>query len=116
MLASDLLHVNESHPVLPQMGAHLDVQKMPAHWLMARLGKRVLRPGGIGITRWLLQLARIRPEDDVIELAPGLRRTTALILAQRPRTYTGIERDAQAVRMAGQRCRAGSSTASVRYA
>ena len=25
---------------------HLNVQKMPAHWLMAHLGKRVLRPGG----------------------------------------------------------------------
>lgn len=28
-------------------GSHLAVQKMPAHWLMARLGKRVLRPAGI---------------------------------------------------------------------
>ncbi len=28
-------------------GADLAVQKMPAHWLMARLGKRVLRPGGL---------------------------------------------------------------------
>lgn len=100
MHASDLLPMNEGHPVVPEIGGYLDVQKMPAHWLMARLGKRVLRPGGIGLTRWLLQHARLRPEDDVIELATGLGRTAALILSHRPRTYTGIERDAQAVRMA----------------
>ena len=27
-------------------GSELDVAKMPGHWLLARLGKRVLRPGG----------------------------------------------------------------------
>lgn len=75
---------------------HLDVRKMPAHWLMARLGKRVLRPGGIEMTRWLLQQGRVTAVDDVIEFAPGLGRTAALILAGGPRSYAGIERDAQA--------------------
>jgi len=28
-------------------GSDLDVAKMPGHWLLARLGKRVLRPGGL---------------------------------------------------------------------
>lgn len=35
-------------------GSELDVAKMPGHWLLARLGKRVLRPGGLKLTRALL--------------------------------------------------------------
>ena len=27
-------------------GAQLEAKRMPGHWLLARLGKRVLRPGG----------------------------------------------------------------------
>lgn len=73
---------------------------MPAHWLMARLGKRVLRPGGLETTRWLLDRAAIGPGDDVIELAPGLGRTAELILACAPGTYTGVERDAGAAEAA----------------
>lgn len=80
--------------------AHLDVGKMPAHWLMARLGKRVLRPGGLETTRWLLDRAAIGPDDDVVEFAPGLARTAALILARGPRTYTGVERDGDAAESA----------------
>jgi SAM-dependent methyltransferase len=80
------------------MPRHLDVGKMPGHWLMARLGKGVLRPGGVAATRWLLDQARIGQDDDVVEFAPGLGRTAAMILSQRPRTYTGIDRDEEAAR------------------
>jgi SAM-dependent methyltransferase len=78
------------------LGANLAVHKMPAHWLMARLGKRVLRPGGIETTEWLIRHGRISPADDVVEFAPGLGRTARMILAIGPATYTGVERDAQA--------------------
>ena len=40
------------------------------HWLLARLGKRVLRPGGAELTHKLLALADV-PAGDVVELAPG---------------------------------------------
>lgn len=83
-------------PNLSEFAAHLSVAKMPAHWLMARLGKRVLRPGGIETTRWLLEQSRIGTQDDVIELAPGLGLTAGQILARRPRSYVGVERDADA--------------------
>ncbi len=82
------------------VSAYLDVRRMPAHWLMARLGKRVLRPGGLETTRWLIDRAAISPADDVVELAPGLGRTAMLIVARRPRTYTGVERDRDAARTA----------------
>lgn len=91
-----------AHESVAPLGAHLDVQKMPAHWLMARLGKRVLRPGGIETTRWLLEHAAVGPQDDVIEFAPGLGRTAALVLSKRPKSYNGVERDARAAQFAEQ--------------
>ena len=62
------------------------------HWLLARLGKRVLRPGGIELTRILLARAGVA-NADVLELAPGLGRTAAEIVARQPRSYLGAERD-----------------------
>ena len=35
-------------------GAGLKTEKMPGHWVLARLGKRVLRPGGMELTRRML--------------------------------------------------------------
>ena len=77
-------------------GTDLDVSKMPAHWLLARLGKRVLRPGGLWGTRTLLESLAIGPADDVVEFAPGLGGTARMILEHTPHSYTGVERDAQA--------------------
>ncbi len=62
------------------------------HWLLARLGKRVLRPGGVELTRILLERAGVA-DRDVVELAPGLGRTAAEIIARRPGSYLGVERD-----------------------
>lgn len=74
-------------------GAGLDPARMPAHWLLARLGKRVLRPGGRETTAWLLDEGAVSADDDVVELAPGMGATAALLLARRPRSYVGVERD-----------------------
>jgi SAM-dependent methyltransferase len=69
------------------------VEKMPGHWLLARMGKRVLRPGGVELTQHLLAELAISPADDVVEFAPGLGMTARLMLARGPRSYTAIERD-----------------------
>lgn len=65
------------------------------HWLLARLGKRVLRPGGAELTHKLLALADLAASD-VVELAPGLGRTAAEIIHRRPRSYVGVEQDPNA--------------------
>lgn len=65
------------------------------HWLLARLGKRVLRPGGVELTRTLLARAQVTGAD-VVELAPGLGRTATEILARGPRSYVGAESDPEA--------------------
>lgn len=102
---------------LPLPGSELASGKMPGHWFFARLGKRVLRPGGLELTQAMLRALDIRPSDAVVEFAPGLGVTTKLALDLRPSSYTAIEGDeAAAVRvrqlLAGsrQRCLAGSAT------
>ncbi len=85
-----LEYANDSE-TLP--GEHLDISKMPGHWLLARMGKRVLRPGGLELTKEMLEGLQITPEDKVVELAPGLGSTARLALAAHPASYTGIERD-----------------------
>jgi SAM-dependent methyltransferase len=80
-----------SSPTTP--GADLDPAKMPGHWLLARMGKRVLRPGGRELTQAVLAELAITSDDDVVELAPGLGATARLILDRSPASYTGIERD-----------------------
>jgi hypothetical protein len=67
---------------LPRPGAGLKTEKMPGHWVLARLGKRVLRPGGMELTRRMLKLLAIRSADEVIEFAPGMGTTARLRLAR----------------------------------
>lgn len=74
-------------------GEHFAIDKMPGHWLLAHMGKRVLRPGGLELTRQMVQALNIQPADDVVEFAPGLGATARLILARGPASYTAIERD-----------------------
>ncbi|NOX36548.1 MAG: methyltransferase domain-containing protein [Calditrichaeota bacterium] len=71
----------------------LEIDKMPGHWLLARLGKRVLRPGGMELTRKMLETIDIQTTDNVVEFAPGLGTTARLALACNPASYTAIERD-----------------------
>jgi SAM-dependent methyltransferase len=74
-------------------GADLDPDKMPGHWLLARMGKRVLRPGGRELTQAVLGGLAITGDDDVVELAPGVGATARLILERSPASYTGVEPD-----------------------
>lgn len=71
-------------------------ERMPGHWLLAKMGKRVLRPGGLELTRQLLNALAIGDRDDVVEFAPGLGVTARMTLARGPRSYTAIERDRDA--------------------
>lgn len=89
--------MNLTHEAAATPGAHLDLARMPGHWLLARLGKRVLRPGGIELTRQMLDGLEIGRDDRVVELAPGMGATARLALAQEPASYVAVERDAAAV-------------------
>ncbi|MFD1662818.1 methyltransferase domain-containing protein [Streptomyces caeni] len=75
--------------------------RLPGHRTLARLGKRVLRPGGIRLTRWMLDQLSVGPDDRVVELAAGLGATARLTLARAPAAYTAVDRDAAAVAALG---------------
>lgn len=82
-----------------QPGGGLKTEKMPGHWVLARLGKRVLRPGGMELTRRMLSSLAIGASDDVVEFAPGMGVTARLTLALNPASYTAVERDEAAARI-----------------
>ncbi|RMB81847.1 class I SAM-dependent methyltransferase [Streptomyces shenzhenensis] len=82
-------------------GDGLDAARMPGHWLLARLGMRVLRPGGVKLTRWMLDNLALGPDDRVVELAAGLGATARLTLARHPGSYTAVDRDPTAVARLG---------------
>ncbi|MBL8215210.1 MAG: methyltransferase domain-containing protein [Bryobacterales bacterium] len=77
----------------------VDVSRQPGHWVLAALGKRVLRPGGLELTEQLIEGLSPNAEDDVVEFAPGLGVTAQMVLNRNPRSYIGIERESK---VAGQ--------------
>lgn len=66
------------------------------HWLLAKMGKRVLRPGGLELTRKMIRELQINSSDDVVEFAPGMGFTAGLTMAHHPKSYVGIELNEEA--------------------
>lgn len=98
-------------------GEGLQTKKMPGHWVLARLGKRVLRPGGMQLTRSMLDALSIQHTDNVVEFAPGMGVTARLTLKLEPASYTAVERDQAAAKIVGaylngerQRCVVGDAS------
>ncbi len=90
--------------------------KTPGHWVLAQLGKKVLRPGGKDLTLKMLSNLAITRADDVVEFAPGMGYTARLCLEKSPRTYTAIEQNEQAANIVRsyltgneQKCHVGSA-------
>jgi ubiquinone/menaquinone biosynthesis C-methylase UbiE len=97
-------------------GASFNQRNVPGHWLLAQLGKRVMRPGGMELTRRMLTALTIVSADDVVEFAPGLGMTAQLALKRRPASYTAVELDPAAASIVSsylkdstQRCVRGSA-------
>jgi len=76
-------------------GTDRPAEKAAGHWLLAQLGKKVLRPGGRETTNWLLRRA-LGGQIDVVEFAPGLGITALEIVKRSPKTYTGVDLDPKA--------------------
>lgn len=81
---------------LPLPQSDRDPAHLQGHWLLARIGKHVLRPGGKKLTERMLANADIAGKD-VVEFAPGLGLTTRAILERDPKSYRGVDRDPQVV-------------------
>lgn len=89
---------HEEYP-LAIPGNRFDFEKMPGHWVLAQLGKKVLRPGGLELTRQMLSALEIQPNDSVVEFAPGLGVTAQMALSRNPASYTAVERDGDAANL-----------------
>lgn len=93
-------------------GREFGAARQPGHWLLAGLGKRVLRPGGREMTAWMLEQLAIGPQDRVVEFAPGMGATARITLAAGPREYIAVERDAAAAaRLRARLARVAPATA-----
>lgn len=66
-------------------------KRLQGHWLLAKMGKRVLRPGGIELTRRVVKAARPAKEDRIVEFGPGVGRTAEILLAAEPKEYVGVD-------------------------
>lgn len=73
--------------------SHVDTAKAKGHLLLAKMGKKVLRPGGKELTQNLITDLKISSEDKILEFAPGLGYTASLILARKPKSYIGVDHD-----------------------
>lgn len=76
---------------------HQKIDNKQGHWVLAKIGKRVLRPGGCELTEKMIQHLAINASDEVVEFAPGLGMTAQMTLAKKPKTYTGVDLNEEAV-------------------
>jgi ubiquinone/menaquinone biosynthesis C-methylase UbiE len=74
-----------------------DFNHAPGYFILAKMGKKVLRPGGKELTQKMVRELRINANDDVLEFAPGIGITAEEILKNVPKSYTGIEQDGNMV-------------------
>lgn len=66
------------------------------HWILAKMGKKVLRPGGKELTMKMIENLDIQAEDKIVEFAPGLGFTAKIALQKNPKSYTGVELNEEA--------------------
>ncbi len=75
---------------------HKTINTEQGHWILAKMGKRVLRPGGKELTHKLIEGLNIGSQDDIVEFAPGIGFTASIILKKNPKSYIGVELNEEA--------------------
>lgn len=66
-------------------------KRLQGHWLLAKMGKKVLRPGGLELTQRLISHAKPSAQDRIVEFGPGVGKTAEILLASEPDSYIGID-------------------------
>lgn len=75
-----------------------DAESVAGHWLLARIGKKVLRPGGRELSEWLVAATTVSGRR-IVEFAPGLGLTATMLLNENPASYVGVDSDPDAAEM-----------------
>lgn len=68
-------------------------EKAQGHWLLAKMGKKVLRPGGRELSEKMIDALGINSDDDIVEFAPGIGKTASYLLSKKPKSYIGVDAD-----------------------
>ena len=79
--------------------ANRKMNTQQGHWLLAKMGKTVLRPGGKELTLRLINNLDLKSDDSIVEFAPGLGFTASIALKRNPRSYIGIESNEEAAKI-----------------
>jgi ubiquinone/menaquinone biosynthesis C-methylase UbiE len=87
---------NITHIKIKYIMRNNTIDNKQGHWILAKVGKKVLRPGGKELTLKLISNLKIQSNDDIVEFAPGLGFTASIVLKNNPKTYTGIELNEEA--------------------
>ena len=66
-------------------------KRLQGHWLLAKMGKRVLRPGGMEMTKRILAKAAPNSDDTIVEFGPGVGKTAEILLEAQPSRYWGVD-------------------------
>ena len=66
-------------------------ERMQGHWLLAKMGKKVLRPGGLELSHALLHRANPTSSDRIVEFGPGVGRTAQELLHVKPTSYVCVD-------------------------
>ncbi|MEM9246235.1 MAG: class I SAM-dependent methyltransferase [Cyanobacteria bacterium P01_F01_bin.153] len=75
----------------------LNLQTAPGHQVLAKAGKKLLRPGGRRATEQLFQWANFQPEDSVLELAASFGHSAIALAQSYGVNVVGVERNADSV-------------------
>lgn len=75
---------------------HQTINTEQGHWILAKMGKKVLRPGGKELSLKLIDELAITSQDTIVEFAPGIGFTASFILNKNPKAYIGIELNKEA--------------------
>jgi len=103
MKTSHTTQMEVSRASIESLGENQRPEKLQGHWVIARAGKRVLRPGGMELTLSMLGALRIGRQDRVVELAAGLGATAQRVLQSNPREFWAVEREPAAARLLEER-------------
>jgi len=85
------------------MSKEQNMNTSQGHWILAKMGKRVLRPGGKELSMKMIEGLNISPNDDVVEFAPGLGFTANIACSYHPKSYTGVDLNQEAASVARKR-------------
>ncbi|PIE53812.1 MAG: SAM-dependent methyltransferase [Dethiosulfovibrio peptidovorans] len=81
------------------------MRRVPGHELLARIGKKTLRPGGKVATEWLIERAGISKNSNVLEVACNMGTTLIDVASKYGANIVGVDMSENALKTAASNIR-----------